>query len=112
MSLTALAAVWIASTAAALALLACVLTVRIWFLASREVRKLRSIASLSGELAEISAAVTGLAGTVKRLSGRQAVWDHRARKSDAAEVDLQAVTDKNELRRRVGLVAGKPAPHK
>lgn len=113
MLLTAPAVVWIAWTGAALALLACALTVRLWLLTSRAAAKVRSIASLSAELAETSAAVVGLAGTVKRLSGRQAVWDHRARKrAENDEADLSTVTDKNELRRRVGIVPGKPAPHR
>lgn len=112
MLLTVHAAAWIALTASALALLACVLTVRCWLLTSRAAAKVRSTVSLSAELAEISAAVTGLAGTVKRLSGRQAVWDHRHRKRAGEDEDLSEITDKHELRRRVGLVAGKPAPHK
>jgi len=112
MSLTVHAAVWIASTACVLAVLACALTVRLWLLSSRAAAKVRSTVSLNAELAEISAAVTGLAGTVKRLSGRQAVWDHRARKREESEADLSTITDKAELRRRLGLVPGKPAPHK
>lgn len=65
--------------------------------------------SMQGELAEMHDTLTKLAVTVKRIAGRQAVWDHRAGKG---EPDLQQVTDKNELRRRVGLVPGHPAPHK
>lgn len=105
-------AAWSAFLACGVAVLACVLTVRSWLSASREVRRLRSIVSLQAEMAEISAAVTGLAGSVKRLSGRQAVWDHRDRKKAAEEADLSQIKDKNELRRRLGIVPGQPAPHK
>lgn len=109
MSLTALSAATIACLASLLALLACALSVRSSRSASREAAKLRSMNSMQGELAEMHEALARISVVTKRLAGRQAVWDSRAK---PAEPDLQSVTDKNELRRRVGLVPGQPAPHK
>lgn len=102
-------AVWIALGACALAVLACVLTVRAYFWTSREVRKLRSIHSMQGELVEMHDALTKVTLVVKRIASRQTMQDRRAVQP---ELDLQSVTDKAELRRRIGLVPGKPAPHK
>lgn len=65
--------------------------------------------SLQAELVEMHDTIGKMSATMKRISGREYVRQHR---ENVAESDLQKITDKAELRRRVGLVAGHPAPHK
>lgn len=107
----ALYAVLIAWAACIGALLACALAVRSSRSAWRAAREVRSMHSIQAELVELTDSVNKIAGTVKRISGREAVREHYQRKTQA-EPDLGTVTDKRELRKLVGITPGKPAPHK
>lgn len=106
MSFSVQFAALIALVASVLAVLACVLSVRASRSASRTASEMRSMLSMQGELAEMHEVLAKLAVTVKRIAGRQAVTDHRERKGEQREA-----TTKEELRRQLGLVPGKPAPH-
>ena len=58
------------------------------------------------ELAEFKDAIEKADALLARINQREVM---RARRADAAPVSQ--LSDKDELRRRAGLVAGRPAPH-
>ena len=80
-------------------------------------RTVRSTISLQGELHEIRDYVGKIDKWAKRLNSREAVQLSRERAADSANASKQSLTrvsgpeDKDELRRRAGLVAGQPARH-
>ena len=77
--------------------------------------KTRSIISMQGELAEIRDYMAKLDRWAKRINARETMAERRsAAPSDEPRKSLRSVStsnDKDELRRRAGLVAGQPARH-
>lgn len=99
---------------ALLALLACVTAAFFASKASRVASSLRSMNSLQGELIEIRDHLDKVNRWAKRLNARETMTEHRAthgRPPKQSSIDVSGVTDKDELRRRAGLVAGQPARH-
>ena len=105
------------SAAECLALLGalfCAASAYFWWRASREVTKVRSTISMQGELAEIRDYMAKMDRWAKRINAREVMQEHRdpdsgQRKPSSARVS--SIGDKDELRRRAGLVAGQPARH-
>ena len=105
--------------AASVAMIACVLSVFAAWQASRWASQLRSMTSLLAELHEIRDYVAKLDKWAKRINLR----DQQRERSDdgtfsaarptasSKRVSLSAVESKDELRRRAGIIAGRPAPH-
>lgn len=82
--------------------------------ASRAARNLRSMISLQGELAEIRDYMGKMDRWAKRINAREVMQEQRdpatgQRKPSSGHVS--SIGDKDELRRRAGLVAGQPARH-
>lgn len=82
--------------------------------ASRAAQNLRSMISMQGELAEIRDYMGKMDRWAKRINAREVMQEQRdpdsgQRKPSSARVS--SIGDKDELRRRAGLVAGQPARH-
>ena len=73
--------------------------------------RMRSMSSLQNEVSEIRDAQSKTFAMLKRINSREAMRDVRAARESAPSTELQTITDKAELRRRLGMVPGKPAPH-
>jgi hypothetical protein len=74
------------------------------------VTRLRSMNSMQGELLEIRDYLTKLDAWSKRINSRLVMQDRRV-----SPTPMSPMTNgdlKQQLRERVGLVAGKPAPHR
>lgn len=106
-------AAYVASVSAVICAAACVLAVWSSWRASIAAKKLRSMTSLQSELLEIRDYMAKLDAWAKRINAREST--RARRESERGESSTHASTvngaDKNELRRRAGLVAGKPARH-
>lgn len=93
----------------------CALTAGFSVSALSAARKIRSLSSLQGEIAEIDSSVQTLIGVIRRIEGRQTARLGREKKEVAAaapeHVTPTSLMDKAELRRYVGLTPGRPAPH-
>lgn len=100
----------VASTA--ISLIACVLAAFFSYRAWREARKVRSMTSLQGELVEIRDYLSKVDAWAKRISQRDTMRDRRAAEREGSSTPVSSVSDKDELRRRAGLVAGQPARHR
>lgn len=77
-------------------------------------RSLRSMTSMQGELAEIRDYMGKMDRWAKRINAREVMNENKdpvtgLRKPSSARVS--SIGDKDELRRRAGLVAGQPARH-
>jgi hypothetical protein len=101
---------YVALGAALLAMICCVFCAFAWWKASGMVTRLRSMSSMQGELVEIRDYLVKLDAWSKRLNSRLVMQDRRQ-----APTPMSPMTSgdlKQQLRERVGLVAGKPAPHR
>jgi hypothetical protein len=101
----------------ALSLIACAVAVFSSFRASSAATKLRSMTSLQGELVEIRDYLSKLDAWAKRINQREVMRERRASQTEPDESSTSASgpekpTNKDELRRRAGLVAGQPARHR
>lgn len=68
--------------------------------------------SLQGELNEIRDYMGKLDQWAKRINQRETMRDRRARELGESSTPVSGASNsKDELRRRAGLVAGKPARH-
>ena len=98
----------IASAACAISALAS------WF-AWKWAKTVRSTISMQGELAEIRDYLQKMDRWAKRINAREVMAERRAEASEPAQKRslraVSGVTEKDELRRRAGLVAGQPARH-
>ena len=103
-------AVWLS---AAISVVACVMAAWSSWRASIAAKKLRSMTSLQGELHEIRDYMGKLDAWAKRINARDTMRERREKELDGSSTPASTLngTDKNELRRRAGLVAGKPARH-
>lgn len=81
--------------------------------ASQAATKLRSTISMQDELNEIRDYMAKMDRWAKRINAREVMTERRAAAGDAPKRSLASVSigDKDELRRRAGLVAGQPARH-
>lgn len=75
---------------------------------------LRSATSMQGELHEMRDYLGKIEQWSKRINARLAMQERResSASSTSSSTNLAGLTDKAELRRRLGLVPGKPAPHR
>jgi len=101
----------------ALSLIACAVAVFSSFRASSAATKLRSMTSLQGELVEIRDYLSKLDAWAKRINQREVMRERRASANEPDESSTsvsgpEKPTNKDELRRRAGLVAGQPARHR
>jgi uncharacterized protein (DUF934 family) len=100
----------------ALTLIACAAAAFFSYRASSAARKLRSMTSLQGELVEIRDYLSKVDAWMKRNHQREVMRDRRASANEQNESSKAASgpaeTNKDELRRRAGLVAGQPARHR
>jgi biopolymer transport protein ExbB/TolQ len=105
---------------ATVAMIACALSVFAAWRASQWASQLRSMTSLLAELHEIRDYVAKLDKWAKRINLREV---QRERNEDGTysvgkpngsskRVSLSAAESKDELRRRAGITAGRPAPHR
>jgi len=101
---------YVASGAALLALICCAFSAFALWKASGMVTKLRSMNSTLAELHEIRDYLAKIDAWSKRINSRLTMQDRR--ESPQMSTATDPVTAKEELRRRSGLVAGKPAPHR
>lgn len=104
----------VAVVSALLALLACVMAAFFASKASRAASNLRSMNSLHGEILEIRDHLDRVNRWAKRINTRESMSEYRAthgKQPKPSSVDVSGITDKDELRRRAGLVAGSPARH-
>lgn len=107
-------ALYVAIAAAAVAMIACALSVFAWSRIFDQVSRLRSMTLLQGELLEIRDYVAKLDAWAKRINMREVMrerHDAGIYSGKRAPSSLPATSSKDELRRRVGLVAGHAAPH-
>ena len=98
-------------------LIACAVAVFSSFRASSAARKLRSTTWLQGELVEIRDYLSKLDAWAKRINQREVMRERRASANEPDESSTPATgpaasANKDELRRRAGLVAGQPARHR
>jgi hypothetical protein len=70
----------------------------------------RSISSWNAELQEMRDAFNKILALVKRINSREVMAERRGR-GDRPTDAPSAQVSKDELRRRVGLIAGQPASH-
>jgi hypothetical protein len=105
---------FVAITLVAIQAILCATTVCAALVAWSAAKKLRSTTSMQGELREIREYVEKLDHWAKRINARETMRERRAaeRVESSTPVSTSNVTDKDELRRRAGLVAGKPARHR
>lgn len=91
---------------------ACAIAVVACWRISRTVRAGHLPTSLASELHEIRDYMTKLDSWSKRLNQRLVMQDRR--KTDAADdpVAQGSSVSKDQLRRRAGIIAGRPAPHR
>jgi Flp pilus assembly protein TadB len=105
------AAIW-----ALVAAISCVLAAVFAWRASNSAKKLRSMISLQGELAEIRDYMAKIDAWCKRINSRETMTARRSAEASEREpqrsLRLASSNDKDELRRRAGLVAGKPVRHR
>jgi len=78
--------------------------------------RMRSTASTLAELSEIRDYMGKIDAWAKRINAREANTESRARRADGTLLpkssgDVSTLTDKDEIRRRIGLVAGRVAQH-
>jgi hypothetical protein len=109
-------ALYVAITAAVVATTACVLSVLSYLRTLRQVTKLRSIASMQGELLEIRDYLLKVDNWAKRINLREVM---RERKEDGrinaqgrVTSSARASISKDDLRKQAGIIAGRPAPHR
>jgi hypothetical protein len=95
-------------------LIACAVAVFSSFRALSAAKKLRSTTWLHGELVEIRDYLSKLDAWAKRINQREVMRDRRASANEPEESSTPATgpQNKDELRRRAGLVAGQPARHR
>lgn len=108
---------YVVVAAGLLAVMCCVFCAFAWWKVSGMVTKLRSMSSALAELAEIRDYLTKIDAWSKRLNSRLVMQERNrqpAKESaaDEPELDLQHTTDKRVLRRALGIVPGRPLPHK
>jgi hypothetical protein len=110
-----LSAPFVAIAAALVATIACAISVFATWLTSRAAAKVRSMISLQGELIEIRDYVGKLDRWAKRINAREVMHERRGVENSSnasSHSRTGSVSEtKDELRRRAGIVAGRPAPH-
>lgn len=91
----------------------CALTAWCSWRACTAARKVRSTTSMQGELHEIRDYMGKIDAWAKRINARETMRERRESEPAASSTraSIRSVSDKDELRRRAGLVAGKPARH-
>jgi hypothetical protein len=105
-------ALYVASGAALLGLICSAFCAFAWWKASAMVTKLHSMNSMLGELHEIRDYLAKIDAWSKRINSRLTMQDRRESREPEMSQATDPVTAKEELRRRSGLVAGRPAPHR
>jgi hypothetical protein len=104
---------FVAITLVAISAILCATSVCAALVAWSAAKKLRSMNSMQGELREIREYVEKLDHWAKRINARETMRERRAAERVESSTPVSSnVTDKDELRRRAGLVAGKPARHR
>jgi len=103
---------YVASAAALLAVICCAFSAFALWKASDMVTKLRSTNSMLGELHEIRDYLQKIDAWSKRINSRLTMQDRRGSPEQPMSQTTDPVAAKEELRRRSGLVAGRPAPHR
>jgi hypothetical protein len=116
--MTTFVVLFVAIAAALLAMIASAISVVAWRGTSKAAAKLRSMTSMQGELIEIRDYLVKVDAWLKRISQREVMRERRedARSNEAGRGKFSlpasgATLTKDELRRRAGIVAGRPAPH-
>lgn len=106
-------AAYVGLASAVICVAACALAVWYSWRASIAATKLRSMHSMQGELIEIRDYLAKLDAWAKRINARDSTRERRANARDESltPASIHPITEKDELRRRAGLVAGKPARH-
>jgi hypothetical protein len=79
--------------------------------ARSEAQKLRGIASLAADLADLQDSVAKLSGLAKRINSREVMRERREAPADSLQ-SAGHMTLKDQLRLQAGLTAGRPAQHK
>lgn len=106
---------FVALGAALLAMIACAATVFAWWRTSALASQVRGTISLQGELIEIRDYVAKIDAWAKRINAREIMAERRDPTTGQA-TSVRNASDagdlKNELRRRAGLLPGRPAPHR
>jgi hypothetical protein len=110
---------FVALAAALVAMIACAFSVSAAWRASRWASKLHSMTSFHAELLEIRDYVGKLDAWAKRINMREVQRERRGGESyngakptaSLKPVSSSAAESKDELRRRAGIIAGRPAPH-
>jgi hypothetical protein len=92
----------------ALSILACAASVYAWWRSSTLASRLRSMSSMQGELLEIRDYLGKVDAWAKRINAREVMNERRG----IAPEHSGQVASKDELRRRAGIIAGRPAPHR
>ena len=106
-------ALYVASGAALLGLICSAFSAFALWKVTGMVTKLRSMNSMQGELHEIRDYMAKLDAWSKRINSRLTMQERReSREPPEMSQTTDPVTAKEELRRRSGLVAGRPAPHR
>jgi len=104
---------YVASGAALLGLICSAFSAFALWKVSAMVTRLRSMSSMQGELHEIRDYMAKLDAWSKRINSRLTMQERReSREPPEMSQATDPVTAKEELRRRSGLVAGRPAPHR
>jgi len=103
---------YVASGAALLALICCAFSAFALWKASGMVTKLRSMNSTLAELHEIRDYLAKIDAWSKRINSRLTMQERRESREPEMSQATDPITAKEELRRRSGLVAGRPAPHR
>jgi hypothetical protein len=111
-------ALFAAIGAALLATIACAISVFVYSKISKQATSLRSMISLQGELIEIRDFVSKIDAWAKRINSREVMRERHAdgkysgAKPTRSSGDASGLPEtKDDLRRRAGIIAGRPAPH-
>lgn len=102
-------AAYVALFSAGFALIGCALSALFSFRSSQLVKRMRSTASMLGELTEIRDYMAKMDRWAKRINAREVMQERRSADGPGSSRRPASTNDKDELRRRVGLV-GKTAP--
>lgn len=110
---------FVAVASAAIAVIACAVSVRSSLRASNWATQLRSMASLQGELLEIRDYMSKVDAWMKRINAREVMGERRkdaaGRTLPRGSADLPEPANesrKDKLRRRAGLIAGRAPAHR
>lgn len=110
-----MSAQFVAILSAIMATIACAGSAFAWWKSSELARGMRSTSSALAELLEIRDYMAKLDAWSKRINGRLVNQERRSTESQRQSTDSampSAMLTKDDLRRRAGMIAGKPAPHR